>query len=526
MNERFGAVVGESHFDGKRGARFAVITLCALTIYSIYWFAVSDSFNYLVVAVPLVAASVAAVYFHSSGFFDVPSLQIKIFCLSLVILGLVAVFSFPPYTVPDEGHHFFSTYWITDVITGDAGLSDGKGFPVRSDVVEMYGNSSIEISSKGYRTVIEEFQAFSTESETEQMSSFDFTFGSENGLAKIGSVFGVFIGRLFNLGAYPLFYLGRITALAFFALCAVLAVWVTPVAKSAFAGVSLLPMTLSLAASYSYDGGIIGLTMLFCACALRAITSKEPISFRETIVLGILAAIIAPLKVVYSTALLLLFFIPSSRFANKKQSLVCKIGLLSIACASIMLFRLASVSSLAVSGNGLDYRGLESGHYYELRDLIMHPVSSLSLFARTIDSMGDFYWLSMFGHLPGWLQQNLAAPAFLIVPMLLCLLYSIQKSDEDGWQPSLALRLSCIGGFLLTVGAVMLSMAIGWTFDTETVIQGVQGRYFLPVLVLALVAARSSRVTVSGSSFSLCITSLFVLDCLYLLRFAALAFSL
>ena len=57
--------------------------------------------------------------------------------------------------------------------------------------------------------------------------------------------------------------------------------------------------------------------------------------------------------------------------------------------------------------------------------------------------------------------------------------------------PSASFRI--VGAIAVGVASfgVVLSMWLGWTFVTETVIQGVQGRYFLPLMPLVAGVIRS-----------------------------------
>ena len=44
------------------------------------------------------------------------------------------------------------------------------------------------------------------------------------------------------------------------------------------------------------------------------------------------------------------------------------------------------------------------------------------------------------------------------------------------------------------LGLVMTAMLLGWTPNSSDIIQGVQGRYLLPVLPLALIAFRNNTI--------------------------------
>lgn len=52
--------------------------------------------------------------------------------------------------------------------------------------------------------------------------------------------------------------------------------------------------------------------------------------------------------------------------------------------------------------------------------------------------------------------------------------------------------------FVITLLVTMLALAIDWTLNTDTVIQGVQGRYLIPVIILLLLALRSKCIQVKA----------------------------
>ncbi len=519
----------EFRFDKKdvvRGLVGALACLAFLTFLGLYWLRVSESTNFAIVLFALLAVGALSSFAFYSRYLEAPNRTINAFPVVLLVFSLLFTVAIPPMASPDEGHHFFSSYWLSDAVLGQASFANSENFPVRSDVMELYEESSTEISGQSYRTVLNGFELFATNSESVEGLSFGFTLGSENAIAKVPSVLGILFARLLGMGAYPLFYMGRIFSVLFFVACCTMSVRLTPVAKGAFAGASLLPMTLQLAASYSYDSGIVSLAFLLCALLLRAVFNEGPMRKREMLSIVMLAALVAPLKVVYSVALVLLLFIPSGRFASGKQAVAFKASVILSAFVALLFFRMTSVSALVVAGDGLDYRGSESGHFYDLSGLLAQPLSSAALFFRSFDAMGDFYWESMIGNRPGWLQASLQAPTFLMVAYLVLLLLSAQKAEDDSVQPSIAMRAACIFSFAMVVLGVALSMTIGWTFDHELIIQGIQGRYFLPLLPLALLSFRLVGLNMRGSVLGTCVTGMSILNIVYLMRMLALAFAL
>lgn len=103
----------------------------------------------------------------------------------------------------------------------------------------------------------------------------------------------------------------------------------------------------------------------------------------------------------------------------------------------------------------------------------------------------------------------------------------MQAGRQDAVRCRGMFRGTCAVLFCLCVAGIMLSMCIGHTFDTEPVIRGVQGRYFLPVLPLLLIALRSNGLAVQWRNPGVLLMSSYtVLNVFYVMRFCATALML
>lgn len=93
-------------------------------------------------------------------------------------------------------------------------------------------------------------------------------------------------------------------------------------------------------------------------------------------------------------------------------------------------------------------------------------------------------------------KSIIKAPLYITVALLFIVVLSAQRSEGDNVVIPGAHRVLC-GGLALAGGlGVILSMLIGWTFTSESVVQGVQGRYFLPLLPMAALAMRSKHMSI------------------------------
>ena len=102
------------------------------------------------------------------------------------------------------------------------------------------------------------------------------------------------------------------------------------------------------------------------------------------------------------------------------------------------------------------------------------------------------------GGVPGWLEGRVALPTWASYFLVFVLLVSsVRAADDDECLP-VSQRIVCAVLFIATLLATMLALAIDWTLNTDTMIQGVQGRYFIPVIILLLLALRSRCVQVKA----------------------------
>lgn len=491
-------------------------------IYSVFWYLNNPR---LLVLLTIVACLFLIIALGSAFAHESDRLKSEwVFLALLVSFSIIFCFIFPPYTVPDEGHHFFSTYWLVDSLPFNGRVIDGDTFLVRDIDLSLYKGklTSTTINSASYSSIFHNFSLFEN-GKLIPFSEYSFSVGSENVIAKIGSVIGLQIGLFLGLGAFPAFYMGRIGSALFFCFCAFLAYRIAPRGKSVIVFVSLLPMTLHLAASYSYDSGIIAYSLILFACLMRGFFGEQrSVGYREVFFYLVISVFLAPCKVIYSGLVLLGLFVPLSKFQDVRIGRYSKLFLVLAVVVSVLALRVASMSMLVSQPSGVT-RGMEAAQYYTLNDIILHPRNSFLVFFRTLDSLGDFYWESALGYSLGWFQENLRFPAFYMIPYLLFgFICCLDSEDEPSFLNPSCSVLFIIAFALAALGSIA-SMWLGWTFNYEKIILGVQGRYFLPALPALLFGLRTRLFRFNSSSIVFITLGMCLMNCLYLIRFISVA---
>lgn len=510
-----GSVTAPPADNRKRGGRtsrfmssdaFVFVALILMAANGVYLHvrAVSAAYVDPLCGVTLVLVLVLYLWYRVASYRGTFKIE-RFFLVAFILGGLVFLFAMPPGSVPDEIYHFKSAYKYSDWMAGLGPTTEN--LPMRACDAEFLWSESDGtvfgpfIGLARYDSLVAQF-----EWTTQNIAYVDVDPYSTLALAsnlpqqRVPAALGIMLAKGLGLGSIPLFYLGRLFSLVYSAVLVYLAVRCAPVAKNMLMTVALLPMSLTLFASYSYDASIIALALLLTGLVLKAVYGEGRIKRSTLVWIFVVTALLAPCKAIYALVAFAVLAVPSERFGSKRSAWVFKVVLVLFACFMAVGFRLTVLSHFEGSAlpgantDGLDWRGEESGHFYTLSDLIADPVRTVGILLVTIDVYGDGYLSMLVGSTPGWLQGSLQMPWFVTIPLLGMLLLSVQRSDDDDAVLPAPHRIWYALLFLLGALAVAFSMLLGHTFNTEVVIAGVQGRYFLPFLPLLLLALRDGKL--------------------------------
>jgi uncharacterized membrane protein len=275
------------------------------------------------------------------------------------------------------------------------------------------------------------------------------------------------IGRFTHAIPLVTFYLGRLlNALAFLALAAI-AIRITPVLKWLFTAVALLPMALYLGASWSPDAMTIAASLLFTAGLLRGVRTTGDLAF----VAG-MGAVVGLCKPAYFLIALLVFGVVVSRGS-------WRVVILAATALGVVLAMWNAKRAFVEARPGVRIVARA-----QIECIRSDPSVLRDAIVREARLHGFEYAEQAVGRL-GLLDIWLSWP---IVPaeLLLLLLCAWSGAQAISMRVRLLALLIAIG----TIGGIALSSYLGWTAVCARQIDGIQGRYFLPIapLILAVVS--------------------------------------
>jgi uncharacterized membrane protein len=148
------------------------------------------------------------------------------------------------------------------------------------------------------------------------------------------------------------------------------------------------------------------------------------------------------------------------------------------------------------------------GYNYSLSHIIHNPVETMVIFARTLFLKADFYFGTMFGSELAGLTIDL--PWWILYVTVLLIFAAVLYGHRDEWQPSTKERIFYLLICTVVVLLSMLAAMVGWTAVWLNRIVGVQGRYFIPILPLALMIFRIKKIFIPYESFRNAVIGVFL----------------
>jgi hypothetical protein len=396
--------------------------------------------------------------------------------LVVAFLGSVVVaMTTPPFMGPDEPNHTYRAYLLTlgQPIAGKVEVGDGlrgggpadRGAIAAAAVFEPLKFNPDRKAEPG------EMAAARAIPWTGSKAPTDFQNTAIYGPAfYVPQALGLALGRTLRFGVVDSLRLARIAGALACALVGFLALKIAGRARIALFAVLTLPMASFLYATLTQDGLILTVTALGCALLSRAMTEDRSLTVGELWGAALCFALVAmgkpPLALFGLMLLAARFDGPGPRWAAAWFPLVT--GALWSAAMSLLVW----------VTDGTEAR--------QAAWLAGHTLAIPALAARTLAAHGPMLAEQFVGVL-GWLDTPLPGPYRLAAWTVLGLAAALAwgRSRPSGWR-GLAPTAAAVA--LVVVDAIFLTLYLQWTPLGAPVVEGVQGRYFLPVAAVAALA--------------------------------------
>lgn len=464
--------------------------------------------------------------------------------LVLMMFGLLYMIVLPPLSAPDEISHYITSYRLSNqLLFMPATDTEGYVLVRESDwfLEDIYGEYIVDTSTDGTLEKPLKKQKFAKDGiilgQTLEEEDYDALyrkgFQSDRGqmrrmavteyenvnttpIAYFPQALGISLARVLELGVIPLVFMGRFFNLLAVVVITTLAMKRLPFGKEIYFGVHLLPMSLHLMASFSYDAFVIAMYGLYISYCLHLAYKAEKVRKRDIAILALIMAMVAPCKIVYVPLSLVAFLIPIQKFGKKRYYFLSAfIVLLAIGISMAWINFHILRTYATIQDTQIVWAG-EPGH--TLSSILNSKKNTLRLIYNTFSTELDFYHITLLGGFLGNLDQTLYISDILVIILTLCLMGLCFARLEEPQRLGIKSRFWIGFIILLCIGLIEFSMLIAWTPLSSKTIMGVQGRYFLPMLPLFILILRNHWVVFTRAKDRILLTIMCLCNALILIR--------
>lgn len=415
--------------------------------------------------------------------------------VTLLFCGLVYNVMLTPQMVPDEAKHIDMAYRYSNDLLGFEGLEDTRCLMRAEDAAAEFTSSA---SIGNYRKI---YYGLFSRVKDDRMVEATINSNLEGSLLLYApSVLGISLARILGWGTVPMLLFARYLNLCIFALLARAGMKRLPFGRMTLFVLALLPVNVQQCTSFSHDAMVHGLLFFYCCLCLQSIFGEERMSGQRMLLLELMACFLVFCKSgSYLPLCLLPVLIPCARYGGRRQKYAATGALLSIPALAFLMKHMQMVTgivqtteatSVVSTGGGAEYlTGYTLGYF--LRD----PLELVYMLVNTVLDKGGFYLESLVGYKLGWVEIETSMIVVFLFWFLLLLSVCDSRNEyvRIGRFPRFWMFLLCAG----STGLILLGMLLQWTPMGHVSIEGVQGRYFLPFMLILLTACRNPGLLLS-----------------------------
>ena len=416
--------------------------------------------------------------------------------LVMPIIFIYSLFVIPNY-VPDEPAHFMRAYDLINhsLISNriNAKIPDDV-IKYNLDVIDNYDDlNHVLFKPTNYNKKI----TFATSANTYSYVLYFF------------ADIGVIIGKIFSLPIMMTMYLSRFINSLVMILFGYLIIKNLPFGKNIAFIYLLTPMYLHEGCSISADSLVNSICLLFIAIILKYRNAKKISKYDMWLIFAIIL-LLGFAKYVYIPLILLVYLILKNRnIENKKYKKYLKwMMFLSITLCMLMFIKIYLLPMFHedTSNNNISSVGMIG----QLKYILYNPIYAIKTIHSTLFLMGPEYIKTFFGRYLGWLNINVNQYVTWVYAILLI----SSPYINVGYETDFLSKKEKIFFLIMTASLlfiVICSMWLFWTPIGTSPVSGIQGRYFIPFMLMLFLVLASKNKKIKFEHYDIIVSVLIVI---------------
>ncbi len=406
----------------------------------------------------------------------------KIFLAIAIPIGLLYCFLNPIGKVPDEDMHIRKAMAIAQGNFFSHANEDGEA----SDDFDKKLDDLVNRDIYSYQDLK---NRFNIEENGEKEPMGYTTMALYFPLCHIPQALGIVVARIFNQNLIVQCYLARISNFLVAISIVYFAIKYMPFKKEVLLFIALLPIVFNELASLSSDALTVSSILLFISYVLHIKYDKDKIDKKDIIVLATFSIIIALCKIVYLPICFFILVLPKEVFNSKKEKNIVLAIILAASTIFNLLWLLYSKRFLADFTGAVDTPG-------QIKYVLTSPIQYVLIIFRTISTYAEYYLFSLFGE--GLGDYNMQASPLYVIASYSIMLFLLIANYDGKKKVDLKTRIVSFALILIVTALIFTSIYISWNPVGSIRVEGVQGRYFLPLIILIPFIIHNDKIKLSG----------------------------
>ena len=419
----------------------------------------------------------------------------KMTTISFIVIGItygiVLSILIPIAQVPDESYHIRHTLYA---IGGDRIYEELIGFEKEVGLSKIAGMSGEKVDILKYKDLLVTHLEYYNLNNIIEKDTLEI-------LKRPGQTLGVLIAIFFKMSVFWIYFLGELGGLLVYIGICYCALKLLPDRKELMCMIMLLPISLQQGGSFSYDSFNNALSFLLVAYIMYLNVKKESVELKDIVILLSIGLLLFYIKTIYAGLLLLFAVVPTNKYH-------IKIGKYCIDKQWIKANRKKAIAGICIGG--FLAVGLVLIIKYEYAVLLFQSFIYIGeivrLIIRSFIEQGTMYIDTMVAYF-GWVDTPVSGWFVMAYVFVLIWLWwfsdkenEIDKNSKINAKSKIIEKSVVLFTIVIMLSVIMLSM-LNWSFGIQAVsevtpfynklkllntINGVQGRYFIPILPLIL----------------------------------------
>lgn len=423
--------------------------------------------------------------------------------LSLLYFALAFIFfiSTPINTSFDEEGHFLRSYELAHghILSGHYDNGMGKT-TIPQNLYEgiTYATESYDDSIGGSFIYKKSFELLKNNIEPATISVPNPNQALYSPASYIPQTIGLIFANLVTDNIFLYYFYGRFVAFFINTLLIIASINMIPDKRRLVFAICSTPIFLIQMVSYSADGTLNSLSIFFISYIIKINKQQMFTSFNKVIVF-ICVIIISLSKVIFFPLALLILLLDGTLFATKKSSLLYKTVTIGTAFIFFILWFIIARTYLFDSLDENSIQPMNQLQYAITHIYTMPTIAFNTAYHNLLNWVGQFFGGK-------YLYSNTIWFIFSIIIISELLTY---PDDEIQYNITITQKHITIISITLIIILIFGSLYIQWTSYRADLISGIQGRYFIPLVIpFAYVI---NRKKIEGSSYKRILTDIILI---------------